>query len=169
MFWSSGFTQALAGKFDPVSVVDEPVEDGIGECWIADHVVPAIDRHLAGDEYRRVIEAILDDFEQVAGLLRSEGFRPPIVKDEQFDPAEAFEQLSISPVTTRQGESTKEAWNTLVEDGEVAGGELEEQRAIETACGAIIDILDAPSTPTKISAMRTSPVAGSAIGTRLPE
>ncbi len=119
MFWSSGFTQALAGKFDPVSVVDEPVEDGIGECWIADHVVPAIDRHLAGDEYRRVIEAILDDFEQVAGLLRSEGFRPPIVKDEQFDPAEAFEQLAISPVATRQGESTKEAWNTLVEDGEI--------------------------------------------------
>ena len=119
MFWNSVFAQALAGKLDPVSVVNEAVEDGVGECWIADHVMPAIDRHLAGDERRRVIEAILDDFEQVAGLLRGEGFRPPIIQDEQFDPAEAFEQLAISPVATRQGESTKEAWNTLVKDGDI--------------------------------------------------
>ena len=109
-------------------------------------------------------------------MLRGEGFRPPIIQDERFDPAEAFEQLAISPVATRQGESTKEAWNTLVKDGDilpagllaesagkpafagatrscddeaspladpVAGGELEEQRAIETARGAIIDIFDA--------------------------
>jgi hypothetical protein len=176
VFWNSVFAQALAGKLDPVSVVNEAVEDGVGECWIADHVMPAIDRHLAGDERRRVIEAILDDFEQVAGLLRGEGFRPPIIQDEQFDPAEAFEQLAISPVATRQGESTKEAWNTLVKDGDilpagllaesagkpafagatrscddeaspladpVAGGELEEQRAVETARGAIIDVFDA--------------------------
>jgi hypothetical protein len=63
VFRNSLFTQALAGKLDPVSVVNEAVEDGVGECWIADHVMPAIDRHLAGDERRRVIEAILDDFE----------------------------------------------------------------------------------------------------------
>lgn len=50
----------------------------------AEHVVPAIDRRLACDKRRRVIEAILDDFEQVAGLLQSMGLRPSIVKD-QFD------------------------------------------------------------------------------------
>jgi hypothetical protein len=32
------------------SVVDEAVEDGVGERWIADHVVPVIDGHLAGDD-----------------------------------------------------------------------------------------------------------------------
>ena len=31
MFWNSVFAQALAGKLDPVSVVNEAVEDGVGE------------------------------------------------------------------------------------------------------------------------------------------
>ena len=52
MFWNSVFAQALAGKLDPVSVVNEAVEDGIGECWIADHVMPAIDRHQRPRVYR---------------------------------------------------------------------------------------------------------------------
>jgi hypothetical protein len=31
-----GATQALAGEFDPVSIVDETIEDGVGVCGIPD-------------------------------------------------------------------------------------------------------------------------------------
>jgi very-short-patch-repair endonuclease len=30
--------------------VDEPVQNGVGQCWIADGVVPVLDRELAGDD-----------------------------------------------------------------------------------------------------------------------
>jgi hypothetical protein len=42
----SGFergTHALAGEFDSVGIVDDAVEDGVGEGGITDDVVPAID------------------------------------------------------------------------------------------------------------------------------
>jgi hypothetical protein len=38
--------QALACKFDPVSVVDETIEDGVGVGGIADDLMPAIDGEL---------------------------------------------------------------------------------------------------------------------------
>jgi len=40
-------SQALAAEFNAVGAVDEAIEDGVGECRIADHVVPMIDGHLA--------------------------------------------------------------------------------------------------------------------------
>lgn len=46
------FSHALAAEFDAIGIVYEPVEDGIGNGWIADHVVPVIDGHLAVDEDR---------------------------------------------------------------------------------------------------------------------
>ena len=49
---SSGsmLTQALAAQFDAVGVVDDPIEDGVGQGGIADEFVPAIDRKLARDD-----------------------------------------------------------------------------------------------------------------------
>jgi hypothetical protein len=64
--WSSGssrLAQTFALEFDPVRVVDDPVQDGIGQRRIADDLVPAIDRHLAGDDQRAGIVAVLDDLD----------------------------------------------------------------------------------------------------------
>jgi len=49
--------------------VDDAIEDGVGNSWIADDLVPALDRQLAGDEDRMGIVAILDDLKQVAALF----------------------------------------------------------------------------------------------------
>ena len=35
---------ALAFEFDPAGVVDDAIEDGVGKSWIADDLVPALDR-----------------------------------------------------------------------------------------------------------------------------
>ena len=61
--------QALAAQFDAVGVVDDPIEDGVGQGGIADEFVPAIDRKLAGDDQRAGVVAVLDDLQQVALLL----------------------------------------------------------------------------------------------------
>ena len=34
---------------DSVSVVNDPVEDGVCDCWLADHLVPFGDGRLCGD------------------------------------------------------------------------------------------------------------------------
>jgi len=73
-------SQAFAGEVDPVGVVDYSIEDRIGECRDADHIVPAVDRDLAGDHERAGVVAILDDFEQIARLIGVERFGPPIVE-----------------------------------------------------------------------------------------
>ena len=43
---------ALAFEFDPVGVVDDAIEDGVGKSWIADDLVPALDRQPTGDHDR---------------------------------------------------------------------------------------------------------------------
>lgn len=38
------FSQAFAFEIEPVGVVNEPVQYGVGDCWIADDLVPVFDR-----------------------------------------------------------------------------------------------------------------------------
>ena len=40
-----------------VRVVDQPIQNSIGDGWIADHLMPVIDRQLAGDDGRAAIVA----------------------------------------------------------------------------------------------------------------
>jgi hypothetical protein len=54
-FEHAAFAHALAGEFDLVGIVNDAVEDGVGEVRISDDVVPAIDRipavRAAGDSW----------------------------------------------------------------------------------------------------------------------
>ena len=38
-----------------MGVMDEAVQHGIGDCRIADHLMPMIDRHLAEEQDRRAM------------------------------------------------------------------------------------------------------------------
>jgi hypothetical protein len=60
------FSQAVSGQIDAIGIVDDAVEDGVGERRDSDHLVPAVDRNLAGDDDRAFVIAILDDFEEIA-------------------------------------------------------------------------------------------------------
>ena len=168
--------QALAGELEPVGVVDDAIEDGVGERRHADHVVPAIDRNLAGDDEGAGVVAVLDDFEQIARLIGGQRLRSPIVEDEQFGARDRAQQPGVAPVAMRDREIGEQPRHAVVEDGHVlpagllaeragepafaqaarpgdeqiaafgdpvAGGELEEQGAVEPARALIIDILDA--------------------------
>ena len=82
-------SHAFSFQDDAVGVVDEAVEDGVGEGGIADDLVPVFDRDLAGDDGGAAAVAILDDFEQVAALLGGQRIEPPIIEDEQLDAGDA--------------------------------------------------------------------------------
>ncbi len=68
---------------DGVSVVDEAVEDGVAEGWIADDIMPVIDRHLGGDERGSVAMWVIEQLEQIATLLGGELGQPPVIEDDQ--------------------------------------------------------------------------------------
>jgi hypothetical protein len=40
----------VAGEIDPVSVVDDAIDDSVGVGGIADQLVPFVDGDLAGDD-----------------------------------------------------------------------------------------------------------------------
>lgn len=46
----SDLAHAFSFQDEAVGVVDEAIEDGVGQCRIADDVVPVFDRYLAGDD-----------------------------------------------------------------------------------------------------------------------
>jgi len=65
--------QAVALEFDPIGVVDDAVEDGVGQRGIADDLVPARDRQLTGDQQRAgVVRKFADS------LLEGSGFEPSV-------------------------------------------------------------------------------------------
>ena len=49
--------------------VDEAVEDGVGDGRVGDHIVPAVDWQLAGDDGAGAAVAVVDDLQDVAALL----------------------------------------------------------------------------------------------------
>ena len=55
-------TERITAQLDAMGVVDDAVEDGVGQSWIADQVVPAVDWDLAGDQRGAASVAVLDDF-----------------------------------------------------------------------------------------------------------
>jgi len=42
----------VAGEIDPVRIVDDAIEDGVGVSGISDQLVPFVDGDLAGDDGR---------------------------------------------------------------------------------------------------------------------
>ena len=66
-------------------MVQQAVQDGIGDGGFADDGVPVFDRALAGDDGGIFPIAVLDDFEQVIALGIVKRSEEQIVEDEELD------------------------------------------------------------------------------------
>jgi len=97
-----------------MSAVDDAVEDRVGQGGIADYLVPAADRHLAGDQQRTAIAAVVDDLEQIAPLLGVEWLRPPIVDDQQAGAFERGQQTRHAAFAARLGQVAEQASGAFV-------------------------------------------------------
>src|SRR2546430_5407282 len=91
-----GFAQALALEDETVGVVDEAVEDGVGDGWVADDVVPVFDGKLAGDDGRSASVPIVHDVEQVAAPLGGHWGEAPVVEGQQPDAADAVGEPCVA-------------------------------------------------------------------------
>jgi len=84
----AGSPHALAVEIDPVGVMDQAIEDGVGIGGVADQRVPLIDRELAGDDGGAAAVAVLKDLQEVVASPGVERLEAPVVEDEKIDTAE---------------------------------------------------------------------------------
>ena len=158
-----------------MGIVNDAIQDGVGQSGIPDQGMPAVHRDLAGDQSGAAAVAVFDDFKHVAALLGAERFEAPIIEDQQLDAAEGAHQPGIAAVAAGQREVGEQLWDALIEHRAVVAARLVaegtsqpafadpgrpfdnqvlrlvdpatgdqglEQRSVETAGGAIIDVLD---------------------------
>ena len=100
-------------------VVDEAIENGVGIGWVADHVVPLVDRDLAGDDGGASAVAFFENLEEIVACGGVERFETPVVKDEELHAPERSEQTRIAAIAARQCEVGEELWNALIQDGAI--------------------------------------------------
>ena len=100
-----------------MGVVDDPVEDGIGDCGLADHVVPARDGQLCSDDGRAPLVAFLEEFKQVEVLLICEAVGAPVVENEELDAGQLVDQLWEAPIEAGHGHILEEPWHADVKNG----------------------------------------------------
>src|ERR1700709_2465008 len=102
-----------------MGIVHQTIEDGVRQRGIADDLVPAINRHLAGDDQRATVVAVLDDFQQVAALLSGQWLWSPVVQYEQVDARELAHQPGVAAIAAGQCQRTEQARTALVENREI--------------------------------------------------
>src|SRR5258708_4553220 len=102
--------------------------------------------------------AVIDDFEQVAALLRGQRRQPPVVEDQKLDTGEVFEEACIPSIAACQRKCVEQAWDAIIEHRSIITAGLVAERAGEpgfsrTGFSGDQEVLSAPD-----------PVAGRELG-----
>jgi len=81
-----------------MGVVDQAVEDGVGDGGISDLFVPVIHRKLTGDDGGDMTVSLLDDLQEVSSFGIGHGSEPEIVNHQDVDPGDFVDDLSIASI-----------------------------------------------------------------------
>ena len=104
-FLSHGFSFQI----DLVSIVNEPVKDGVSESRIADNVMPVFDGQLYSDQGRTTVMTVVEDFKQVMSLFVGESYRPPVIDHHQVGFFQGGQQFEIASIALGNGQFPKQA------------------------------------------------------------
>ncbi len=126
-------SEALSFEVDAVGVVDEAIEDCVGDGGISDNFVPAIDGQLAGDDDRTSFISVFDDLEQIAALIGVERLRSPVIKNEQIETSDSTQHLGITAIGAAECKGREETWHAMVRNCEVVPTSLVAEGASEPA------------------------------------
>ena len=107
-----------------MGVVDEAVEDGVGIGRIADHLVPFVDRDLAGQDGRAAAVAFFEDFVEIAAGAGIERIEAPIIENEELGAGEGSHDAGMAAVAAGQREIGEQLGDALVKDRAVVAAGL---------------------------------------------
>ena len=71
----SNFSLRFSFQFNAVSVVNKPVKDGICQGGIGNASVPLGDRDLCGNQGGGISKAVIEDFQNILGILDGDSIR----------------------------------------------------------------------------------------------
>jgi hypothetical protein len=123
------FAHRVSGQIDLVGAVDEAIEDGVGEGRIAEVVMPKGDRKLAGDQGGARLDAVVEDFEQIAPLLVVQRGQSPVIQDQQLGARQFGEQLGVTPLGAGHRQILQQPGKAQVAHGEAVATGLVGQGA----------------------------------------
>ena len=110
-------------------VVDEPIQDGVGEGGVANEVMPVVDRDLARDQRGPPAGAVVDDFEEIAAFPITERGEAPVVENDELRFREVQEEFSVRSIGVRADEilaqearETEVAYGVALAAGALAQG-----------------------------------------------
>jgi len=134
------FSHGVSFEGDRVGIVDEPVEDGIGQGGFSDALVPEVDRILAGDQGGSGLPAVLEDLEEVVALVLGEGQKTEIVQNQKIDLGPGGQETGGLPDLPGQGDLGEEPGSAQEKAGkaEKAGlmSEGPGEKSLAHPCGA---------------------------------
>jgi hypothetical protein len=107
-----------------VGAVDQPVEDGVGECRVPNVLMPVFEGELAGDHGCSGAVAVLQNLEQVTAFRIGERGESPVVEDQKFGLRQLLQQFRVRSVGAGEGELGEKAPQPEIASGEAvsAGG-----------------------------------------------
>ena len=91
-------SHALAPEGDAVGVVNDPIENGVGDGGVCDQVMPSGHRNLGGDQGGFAPIAFLDDFGQMEALLVGEVVGSKVVENEQLHARELVGEAGVAAI-----------------------------------------------------------------------
>ena len=96
-------------------IVDEAIEDRIGDGCLFDVIVPSVDGQLRYDHGGRKTMSVFHDFQEITSFGRAHGSKAEIVNDEHLGLREFFHDAGIRAIGSGDAEILEEPRQTDVE------------------------------------------------------
>jgi hypothetical protein len=99
-----------------MGVVDQAIEDRIGQRGISDLGMPFIHQELSGHEGGTESMTVFEEFQEVPALFIGQGGQTPVVQDDKIGFSQGGQELGVAPVAFGDLEVLEEAGETEIAD-----------------------------------------------------
>ena len=114
-----------------MTLMDQAIEDGIGERRFTEIGMPGVDRELAGDQGGAGVDAVIEDFEQICPILSRESREAPVIQHDERGFGRRFQELDVAAVAVRDPQLLDQSGNAPVLDRSALPATLLGERAGE--------------------------------------
>ena len=119
------FSHGFPFELEPIGIVDDTVQDGVGEGRGGEPIMPVGHRDLGGQGGGSAFVAVVNDLQQVLGLGFGERVAQPVVDDEELGLGQDVQELRIRAFGMGQGQFLEQPRALKIADREpVAAGSL---------------------------------------------
>jgi len=82
VLFGHGFAHGGSVELEPVGIVNDAVQNGVGEGRFSDDLVPFRQAQLGGDQDGGALVSVLDDFDQITALIDISAIWPSVIEDQ---------------------------------------------------------------------------------------